>query len=453
MKKFLLAFSMPMLMCAQVPAGYYAGTEGLSGYALKSKLHEIVSGKNISWNYSDLPGYYVFTDMDKYYENDGSLLDIYSEIPTGPDAYEFDFSQLIGSASSEGQGWNREHMMPQSTFYSNYPMYSDLFFVVPTDARINQLRSNYPYGVGGSQIFYSFTNNSKINNSAIPNSPYTGKVYEPLDEFKGDVARALLYFVVRYEGKLGSFKVNTTSNPTTDQNPMDGTEERAFEDWYIQMLLSWSALDPVSQKEIDRNNTVYGIQKNRNPFIDHPEWITKIWSQTPDFIAPQAPSNLKVIKNSAYFVTFSWTPSTDSDVIGYEVYNNGILTAKTNQTTITLDRLNPSTSYNFSVKAYDNGYLKSTESQMLNVTTLENDIYAKDLIIGKYIEGSGNNRAIEVINKTGHQVNLQGYRLSKQSKSGSNYYFEAPLELEGIIENNESFVLINARANLSAIQH
>ncbi|WP_435525127.1 endonuclease [Chryseobacterium indoltheticum] len=67
-------------------------------------------------------------------------------------------------------------------------MYSDLFYVVPTDARINQLRSNYPYGIGGTTNYYTFTNTSKISNSAIPNYVYTGRVYEPINEFKGDVA-------------------------------------------------------------------------------------------------------------------------------------------------------------------------------------------------------------------------------------------------------------------------
>ncbi len=76
--------------------------------------------------------------------------------------------------------------------------------------------------------------------------------------------------------------------------PLDGSEEKAFEDWYITMLKDWNALDPVSRKERDRNNAVYAIQKIRNPFIDHPEWVNMIWSETPDAVAPQAPSNLSI---------------------------------------------------------------------------------------------------------------------------------------------------------------
>ncbi len=457
MKKILL----PLLLIAnslfaQAPSGYYDGTAGLSGYALKSKLHDIISQKNFNWHYSDLTNYYNQTDLDVYYDHNTSnttyLLDIYSEIPTGPDAYEYTTSNLIGSASAEGQGWNREHMMPQSTFDSNYPMYSDLFYVVPTDARINQLRSNYIYGIStttASNIYYTFTNSSKIGKSAIPNYVYTGRVYEPIDEFKGDVARSLLYFATRYEGKLGTFLYNNNVNPASDTNPLDGTEERAYDAAYIAMLLQWHNQDPVSQREIDRNNRVYTIQKNRNPFIDNPNWVNLIWGQTPDAIAPQAPSNLVTTQVSAFFTTLSWAPSSDTDVIGYKIYQNDVLVASTKGNSISIDHLTPSTAYTFKVKAYDNGYLESNFSNSVSITTLATDNYAKDLFISKYLEGSSDNKALEITNKTGHPVNLNDYRLSIQMPSGSNYYFPAPYELEGVVQDNETFVILNPNSNFS----
>lgn len=438
---------------AQAPAGYYDGTTSLSGYALKSKLHDIISAKNVNWHYGDLTNYYNQTDLDKYYDHGASnttiLLDMYSEIPTGPDAYEYTTANIIGSASAEGQGWNREHMMPQSTFYSNYPMYSDLFYVVPTDARINQLRSNYPYGIVGSTIYYTFTNTSRIGNCAIPGMTYTGRVYEPINEFKGDIARSLLYFAVRYEGKLGTFNFNNNTNPASDTNPLDGTEERAFDPTYIAMLLQWHQQDPVSQKEIDRNNAVYALQKNRNPFIDNPAWVNTIWGQTPDTVAPQTPTNLAVTQNSAYFTTLSWSPSSSTDVIGYKIYQNGTLVGATKNTTFSADHLTPSTAYTFTVKAYDNGYLLSSDSNTASTTTLASDIYAKDLMVTKYLEGTSNNKGLEITNKTGHPVNLSNYRLSIQFSSGTNYYFPDPYELEGIVQNNETFVVLHPEANFS----
>lgn len=454
MKKLLF----PLLLIssyfvAQIPAGYYDGTAGLTGYALKSKLHDIISAKNINWHYGDLTNYYNQTDLDKYYDHDATnttiLLDIYSEIPTGPDSYEYTTANIIGSAGSEGLGWNREHMMPQSTFYSNYPMYSDMFYVVPTDARINQLRSNYPYGIVGSTIYYTFTNTSRIGNCAIPGVTYTGRVYEPINEFKGDVARSLLYFAVRYEGKLGTFNFNNNANPASDTNPLDGTEERSYDPAYIAMLLQWHNQDPVSQREIDRNNAVYTLQKNRNPFIDNPAWVNTIWGQTPDAAAPETPTNLAVTQNSAYFTTLSWAPSSSTDVIGYKIYQNGTLVGATKNTTFSIDHLTPSTTYNFTVKAYDNGYLLSPDSNTVSTTTMTSDIYAKDLFVSKYLEGTSNNKGLEITNKTGHPVNLSDYRLSIQFPSGGNYYFPDPYELEGIVQNNETFVVLHPDANFS----
>ena len=457
MKRFLLSILvLPVFTFAQIPAGYYDGTSTLSGYALKSKLHEIISKKNVNWHYGDLGAFYNQTDLDKYYDHDATnttiFLDIYSEIPSGADAYEYTEANGIGSANAEGQGWNREHMIPQSTFNSNYPMYSDLMYVIPTDARINQLRSNYPYGkASGATPFYTFTNSSRISPNGTPNSGYTGRVYEPIDEFKGDIARSLLYFAVRYEGKLGSFNFYNGTSAANDKSPFDGTEEKAFEDWYIAMLLQWSSQDPVSQREIDRNNAVYNIQKNRNPFIDHPEWVNMIWTQTPDGTIPESPSNLTLDRNSAYFVNLNWAASPSSDVLGYKIYQNGVYVATTKNTNITIDHLDPGTAYNFTVRAYDNGYLESADSNVFSLTTLASDIFAKDLIITKYLEGTNNNKALEITNKTGHPVNLDKYRVSIQFNGSGGYYFPDPYELEGIAQNNETFVVLNPNANFSCI--
>lgn len=454
LKKYLFILSvLPAFAVAQAPAGYYSGTESLTGYALKTKLHDIISTKTYNYHYDDLKTLYGQTDIDKYYdygaENTTYLLDIYSNNPVGTTAYHYTLSNIIGSANAEGLGWNREHMMPQSSFNSAYPMYSDLFFVVPTDARINQLRSNYPYGKAGSTVYYNFTNGSKQASNGTANATYTGRVFEPVDRFKGDVARALLYFAVRYEGKLGAFNFTTNAaDPTKDQNPLDGSEEKAYENWYIAMLLNWHQQDPVSQREIDRNNAIFNIQKNRNPFVDHPGWVSAIWNQTPDSVAPSAPYSLVLARNSAYFVDLTWAANAESDVIGYRIYQDNVLVATSKTNSVSVDHLTPGTSYNFTVKAYDNSFLESPQSNTLNVTTLATDVFAKDLQIIKYLEGTGNNKALEIANKTGHAIDLEKYKLGIQLKI-SNYFFGEPTELEGKIENNQSFVVINPSANFS----
>lgn len=457
MKKILFFLGiMPAFYFAQIPVGYYDTATGLTGYALKSKLHEIISKKPYSYIYADVGGLYTTTDVDKYYENDGSVLDIYSENPAvnAPgvpnDSYEYDFTQNIGSATAEGQGWNKEHGMPQSTFYGMYPMYSDIHYLIPADARINQLRSNFPYGRNnGAANNCNSPNNtpctafngSKLGKSITPG--YTNTVYEPLDEFKGDIARYTLYFITRYEGNLNLY------NHQLSTCPLDGTEEKGFEDWYITMLKEWNALDPVSQREIDRNNAIYSIQHVRNPFIDHPEYVNMIWSETPDAIAPQAPSNLTASSVGESFVTLNWTPSPDADVLGYKVYVNGVYYGYSKNNTISVDRLAPATSYSFTIKAYDKGYLLSADSNTVVASTLVTDGLAKDLMITKYIEGSTNNTAIEITNKTGHNVNLVNYYLNIQFKSSTTYYMSDPYQLEGTIAPGESIVIINPKSTFA----
>lgn len=458
MKKLLLPILLiSVSISAQIPSGYYNGTTGLTGYALKTKLHEITATKNVNWGYGDLPNYYNQTDLDQYYDHGSSnttiLLDIYSEIPAGPDAYEYTSANLISTSGAEGLGYNREHAIPQSTFNSNYPMYSDLHFVIPTDARINQLRSNYPYGIGNSTIHHTFSNTSKIANSAIPNYVYTNRVYEPLNEFKGDIARMLLYFAVRYEDKLPVFNHSTNINPAIDRSPFDGTAERAFDPAYISMLIQWHTQDPVSQREINRNNAIYAIQNNRNPFIDNPQWVNTIWTQTPDTIVPQAPINLNASQLGAYYTNLTWSPSASADVIGYNIYQNGTFLTTTKSTSLVIDHLNPSTSYTFTVRAYDQGYLQSTDSNTATVSTLAPDSNAKDLIIVKYIEGTDNNKALEILNKTGHEVDLNNYSIRTQYYNSTTgfYYFTGSFELEGKISNNQSFVILNPKASLQCM--
>ena len=448
MKKSLFFFFASPFFLAQIPQGYYAETESLTGYQLKEKLNQIISKDVIISNYSKLiREYYGSTDLDNYYDYDYSnktyLLDIYSEIPNGPDQYEYTTGNTTSSADVEGMGINREHMMPASTFEYFYPMYSDLFTVIPADAYINQQRSNFPYGVVGN-IINNYSNGSKFGYANISGYSYTGKVYEPIDEFKGDVARSLLYYAVRYEKKLPYLKYNL-NNGGQDVNPMDGTQERGFDPAYLSMLLSWHQLDPVSQREIDRNNNVFKIQGNRNPFIDNPQWVTTVWNVKGDGIAPDAPQNLTTTAG-AHYVTLNWNHSTNPDILGYKVFLGSNLEFISKNNSVTIDRLNPSQKYDFTVVAYDSDFIDSPKTT-ISTSTIASDSYASEIFISKYLEGSDDNRAIEITNKTGHPVNLNNYRLNAQQGSGNSFYSSEGLELEGILEHNHSVVIIHPKAN------
>ena len=256
---------------AQIPSDYYDSANGLTGYVLKSELSNIISNGHINRGYSNLYNGYVTTDTDNYYENDGSVLDIYSENPNGSDPYNYTHNNnKCGSYSSEGDCYNREHLMPQSWFSSHSPMKNDINQVYPTDGKVNGRRSNYPLADVASASWTS-QNGSKLGSCA--DSGYNGTVFEPIDEFKGDVARVYFYMATRYENQIGSWENANSSSDAV----LDGSSDKVFEDWYLEVLLQWNNQDPVSQKELDRNNAAYDYQGNANPFINHPEWVNAIW--------------------------------------------------------------------------------------------------------------------------------------------------------------------------------
>lgn len=287
-KNYVLMFLMSVTLgFAQIPAGYYNSATG-TGYTLKTNLRNIIANNTNSSgtaDYGDLWTLYTNSAFrDNYYENNGSLLDIYSEKPSGPDSYEYtSTSQQCGNYNGEGVCYNREHLMPQSVFYSNYPMYSDAHFVVPSDGSVNGARGSFPFGIVNSTS-YTSTNGSKrgSNLNSGYSAGYSGTVFEPIDEFKGDVARALLYVATRYQNEVSSWDSYDMLNNTSNQ---------FYTNTFINILITWHIQDPVSTYEIAKNNAVYNFQNNRNPFIDHPEYVCQIWStqctalSTQDFVS------------------------------------------------------------------------------------------------------------------------------------------------------------------------
>jgi len=257
-----------MALQAQAPDGYYSSAEGLTGEHLKTELHEIIKGHNAR-TYDQL-----WTDVQSTDDkSNGKVWDMYSDNPDGTSPYEYTFVEdQCGNYSTEGDCYNREHSFPKSWFNEDDPMYTDLFHVYPVDGYVNGRRSNYPYGET-SNADWTSQNGSKLGPCSY--SGYNGKVFEPIDEYKGDFARTYFYTVTRYENLI----TNWESNSTYADAVLNGTEYPAFEEWVIEMFLKWHNNDPVSQKEIDRNNEVYNIQNNRNPFIDHPEYVDEIWGQ------------------------------------------------------------------------------------------------------------------------------------------------------------------------------
>ncbi|NHM04135.1 endonuclease [Flavobacterium celericrescens] len=281
-----------LISWAQIPAGYYTTATG-TGLTLKTNLKKIID--NVSdgipsehlhadQGYAALWTLYTHTAFrDNYYENDGSLLDLYSENPSGSDPYTYSTTtQQCGSYSSEGDCYNREHLIPQSYFdgYATNPMKNDPFFVVPSDGKVNGDRNNLPFGKVGTAT-YTSQNGSKRGNGINSGYAlgYSDVVFEPIDDFKGDVARAFFYFATRYEDNMDEFYSSANAATCEAKNMFDGSIGRVFTNPFLDILYEWHTDDPVSAKEIAINNDVYyNHQSNRNPYIDHPEYVGIIWN-------------------------------------------------------------------------------------------------------------------------------------------------------------------------------
>ena len=419
MKKFttLLLGFMFSLALAQAPAGYYNGTEGLTGAALKTKLSEIITAGHKDNGYDGLYNGYPTTDSDHFYENDGTVLDMYSENPTGTDPYTYRHGiKKCGNYSVEGDCYNREHIVPQSFFNQQSPMRGDIHFVRPTDGKVNGMRSNYPFGAVNSPSFTS-KNGTKVGPSSSPG--YGGTVAEPIDEFKGDIARMVFYFVTRYESRLSSFSTG---------NMLGGSPYPGLQAWEKDVLLAWSIQDPVSPTEIERNNASHVFQKNRNPFIDHPEWVQLIWgSQTVDTQAPSAPTNLAVLSTSTASANLSWTASTDNvGVSYYRIFVNGVFHSNSNATTATVSGLAQGTTYTFYVIAVDAANNASPQSNTATGTTLT-DTQAPTAPLNLSVTSVGTNNiavqwtaATDNVGVTSYDIYVNGELMGSTSSTSTN---------------------------------
>ena len=239
-----------------IPAGYYDSAIGLKGWALHLALHDIIKG-HTSVSYAGALTAFGTTDL----KPNGKIWDVYSDIPGGTPPYEYAFGGT-GQGGSEGLGYNREHSFPQSWFGGVSPTYSDLWVLYPTDSYVNGMRSNYSYGNVAVASSTSL-NGSKLGTSA--SAGYSGTVFEPIDAYKGDLARSQFYVSTRYVNEDAGWP-GSASASHGQQLP-----------WAATQYMQWCLNDPPSWKERLRNGAIYVIQHNRNPFVDHPEFVAAIY--------------------------------------------------------------------------------------------------------------------------------------------------------------------------------
>ncbi|MEN8223801.1 MAG: endonuclease [Bacteroidota bacterium] len=249
--KIVLLFAFVVMLLklgAQIPTGYYNGTENIYGEDLKSVLHDIIDGHDAP-SYSDLRDY-ILPESDEDPENANNVILLY----TGR-------SQAKGTFGGGVNDWNREHVWAKShgDFGNDPPCGTDAHMIRPTDASVNADRGNKDFDDGGQQ------------HSEATACYFTDYTWEPRDEVKGDVARMILYMDVRYEGDNGELNLTVVEEVNTSPAPEHGR---------LSTLLEWHEDDPPDAFEVNRNNVVYSYQGNRNPFIDHPEFVYNIWGES-----------------------------------------------------------------------------------------------------------------------------------------------------------------------------
>ena len=234
-----------------IPNGYYNQIDGKTSGELKTALHNVIYPHTEISSYSNLPRYFETTDV---YPESNRWWDMYSDIPLYAPSF---------------RGLNREHSFPKSWWggSTTVPAYIDLNHLYPSEARANQAKSNYPLGVVDTSRPVKFENGiTTVGSPVTGQGGGCGYVFEPDDEYKGDFARTYFYMVTCYQNMTWKTLYMLMNNAYPTLNT-----------WSRDLLLKWSRQDPVSQKEIDRNEAVYGFQNNRNPFIDFPELAEYIW--------------------------------------------------------------------------------------------------------------------------------------------------------------------------------
>ncbi len=259
MKKLLLAL---LAVCgaitpagAQVPSGYYNSLDGKAEAELKTAVYNLVRNFRTVSSYSALPEYFRYTDVRP---GTDYWWDMYSDMQVDTDI-------------RFGAYMNREHSFPKSWWggSESTTAYVDLNHLYPAEARANQAKSNFPLGEVAPGSSPRFDNGVvRVGKPATGLGGNTQWVFEPNEEYRGDFARTYFYMVTCYQ--------NLTWATKYDWMLLQNTYP-TLQGWASQMLLRWSREDPVSEKERNRNEQVFRIQNNRNPFIDHPELAEYIW--------------------------------------------------------------------------------------------------------------------------------------------------------------------------------
>lgn len=247
-------------------ADYYSTiSSSLTGTTLKNALYEKIKVHHIPYTYDNCDSYIANANEDP--NNSNNVILFY----TGRSVLK----TYQGATASAPDGWNKEHVWAKSHgSFATQVAGRDIHHLMPTDNGVNNTRSSKDFDTGGSLVLTYNSYGQKITvEYADPNDQCktTTNTFEPRDVVKGDVARIMFYMAVRYEGKSDGGPNLELVDSITGNNATAPTLGK------LSTLLQWHLADPVDEFEMTRNNYIYNLQGNRNPFIDHPDFAAKIW--------------------------------------------------------------------------------------------------------------------------------------------------------------------------------
>ena len=300
LKKYIIFFFIIVgfiFLFSDIPPGYYDSAQGLSGDSLKAALNDIIQD-HIEFSYNALRDY-ILPDTDEDPDNPDNVILLYTGWSIPKDEFGGDVSD-----------WNREHVWAKShgDFDNDPPCGTDAHHIRPTDVSVNSARSNLDFDNGGTEYI----------DGDGPTGCYSDEdSWEPRDAVKGDVARMIFYMAVRYEAENDELDLVVVDTVNTSPAPEHGK---------LSTLYQWHLDDQPDDWENSRNDKVYSYQNNRNPFIDHPEYVNYIWGgDTPEDIFPPTISNVTALTSNTILVDFSENvDETTSETISNYSINNGI---------------------------------------------------------------------------------------------------------------------------------
>lgn len=411
---FLFLFSIFTALQAQTPPS------NLSGQELRTWLKQnYYDGKHNQLGYDN-----ARRKMYNYIDNhNNTITGVYS-------GYVVNWT--YGGTGTNPDPINCEHTVPQSLFNENEPMRSDLHHLFPTYQNWNSTRSNHPFAEIDDNTtekwMYLANSQTTIPTSNIDlYSEYANSEFEPREDHKGDVARAIFYFYTMYPTQAGDMSLVADINE----------------------LYQWHLSDPVDAAEITRNNAIETYQGDRNPYIDYPDAVAAAWELAS---VPQVPSAPVLSLNvGASSLSVSWADVANEN--GYRIYRstggsyNLLTSLSSNSTGYTDYNVSEGTAYYYYAIAYNAEGNSPNSNVVSGQLSTSGGGSVSELLISEYVEGSSYNKAIEIANFTGQSVNLSSYSIFKQANGSGAWTSE--LSLSGTLANGDVYVIANSNAGSS----